>query len=172
MKSAQTPLLLSLKPRYADLIFGGSKRAELRRRVLRLMEGRDVFIYVTSPVMELRGGFRVGRIWTGTREEIWAEVSRDAGVDRPDFDSYYAGRKVACALEITDVWEYTNPIGLNRLRNQLQNYVVPQSWRYVKSDEHSYFQMMRRDNVANEGNGSTVQPPEKRTSILLQPAVI
>ena len=26
------PLLLSLKPRYADLIFAGRKKAELRRR--------------------------------------------------------------------------------------------------------------------------------------------
>ena len=43
-------------PRYADLIFEGVKKAELRRRALVQMEGRDVFVYVTSPIMQLRGG--------------------------------------------------------------------------------------------------------------------
>ena len=46
MSESPKPLLLSLKPRYADLIFEGVKKAELRRRALVQMEGRDVFVYV------------------------------------------------------------------------------------------------------------------------------
>ena len=73
------------------------------------VEGGEVFIYVTRPVMELRGGFRVGEVWAGTPQEIWEKVSERAGINRDDFDAYYEGQSVAYALEITDVWEYLNP---------------------------------------------------------------
>ena len=36
-------------------------------------------------------------------------MSEDAGMStEPDFDAYYSGRELACALKITDVWEYEN----------------------------------------------------------------
>ena len=41
------------------------------------------------------------------------------------FDAYYAGREVAYALEITQVWEYANPVGLSTLRDRFQRFVPP-----------------------------------------------
>ena len=143
MNASDSPLLISLKPNYADLLFKGLKKAELRRRDLSRMKGRDVFVYVTSPVMQLRGGFRVGDVVTGTPDEIWDEVSREAGVERREFDAYYAGQKIACALKIENVWEYDDPLGLSALRAKFQSFVVPQSWRYVKADELEAFQGMK-----------------------------
>ena len=144
MNETPKALLLSLKPRYADLIFEGIKKAELRRRSLVQMEGRDVFVYVTSPVMMLRGGFRVGEVWAGTPQDIWNRVSEWAGVEKDDFDAYYAGQSIAYALEITDVWEYANPPGLATLRGQFDSFIVPQSWRYVTPEEHESFTEMER----------------------------
>lgn len=138
------PLLLSLKPRYAELVFRGLKEAELRRRMIPYVENRDVFIYVSSPVQQLRGGFRVGHVWSGTPEEVWNEVSELARVDKQDFDAYYAGRTVAYALRIIDVWEFKSPACLKTLRNQFPNFVVPQSWRYLKPEEHRSFRRMNR----------------------------
>ena len=147
MNASTTPLLFSLKPRYAELVFDGLKKFELRRRGLTLMRGRDVFVYVTSPVGKLRGGFRVGEVWTGTPEGIWEVVANTACIEKPDFDAYYAGRSIAYALEITEVWEYLDPVGLNELRDMFQNFVPPQSWRYVKPEEHESFLRMERDRV-------------------------
>lgn len=138
------PLLFSLKPRYANLVFEGLKKAELRRRIASGIEGRNVFIYVSSPVRQLRGGFRVGEVWQGSPEEVWNEVSELAGVDKQGFDAYYAGCEIAYALQITDVWEYENPADLNKLRKRFPNFVVPQSWRFVKPEEYRSFQKMRR----------------------------
>ena len=165
MSESPKPLLLSLKPRYADLIFEGVKKAELRRRALVQMEGRDVFVYVTSPIMQLRGGFRVGEVWTGTPQDIWKKVSEWAGVNKDDFDAYYAGQPVAYALEITDVWEFANPPGLSMLRSRFDNFIVPQSWRYVKPEEHQSFRKMERaietENCGREpdGTGREQAPP-------------
>ena len=93
MSESTKPLLLSLKPRYADLVFDGSKKVELRRRSPKNMEGRDAFIYVTTPDRLLRGGFRVGAVWIGTPEEIWQIVSESAGLAKTDFDALLRGAR-------------------------------------------------------------------------------
>ena len=116
------------------------------------MEGRDVFIYVTSPVMQLKGGFRVGEVLSGTPEEIWDIVSEDAGVDKPEFDAYFAGQSTAYALKITNVWRFENPVGLTKLRDLFQSFVVPQSWRYVRPEEQLSFQEMRNAIRINSEN--------------------
>ena len=154
MSEPLKPLLVSLKPRYADLIFEGVKRAELRRRALAQMERRDVFVYVTSPIMVLRGGFRIGEVWIGTPQDIWKEVSKRACVNKDDFDAYFASQTMAYALEITDVWEFANPPGLSLLRRRFDNFVVPQSWRYVKHEEHQAFRKMERS-MESEDCGRT-----------------
>lgn len=144
MNSVMTPLLFSLRPRYANLVFDGIKKFELRRRGLTLMRGRDVFVYVSSPVGKLRGGFRVGEVQTGTPEKIWGVVANSACIEKADFDAYYAGRDIAYALEITEVWKYSEPMSLSELRETFQNFVAPQSWRYVKPEEHKLFLQMDR----------------------------
>ena len=138
------PVLLSLKPAYANMVFGRSKTVELRRRIASYMNNRDVFIYVTSPAMELRGGFRVGKVWRGAPEYIWGIVQKRAGVDRQDFDNYFEGQTSANAIEITEIWEYRTPISLATLRDQLSTFMVPQSWRYVREDEQLFLQTMER----------------------------
>ena len=140
------PLLLSLKPCYAELVFQGLKRAELRRRIP-CVENRDVFIYVSSPVRCLRGGFRVEQVWSGSPEEVWKEVEGIAHVERREFDAYYAGRTIAYALRISEVWEYDKPVHLEVLRARLSDFVVPQSWRYVKSEESRYFRTLGRSPI-------------------------
>ncbi len=144
MKKKNSPLLFSIKPHYADLVFQGLKAAELRKQITSYMEDRIVFIYVSSPVKQLRGGFHIGHVWSGPPEEIWDQVSELAAVNKPDFDAYYAGRTIAYALEIINVWEYDTPIGLDTLRNQFKKFVVPQSWRYAKDEEVQSFQEMKR----------------------------
>lgn len=137
-------LLLSLKPVYADLVFEGLKTAELRRNLTSQLENQEVYIYVSSPVCALRGGFRVGQVWHGSPDEVWSIVSDMASVEKQDFDAYYAGKAIAYALEITSVWEYEKPVGLCKLRNWFPNFVVPQSWRYIRPEEIPVFHNLKR----------------------------
>lgn len=139
----EQPLILSLKPTYADLVFSGLKKAELRRRLSSQIANRDVFIYVSSPVKQLRGGFRVGRVWTGSPKDVWKMVSNVAGVSRSVFDDYYEGTKIAHALEIIDVWEYTKPRSLDSLRESFGGFVVPQSYRFATLSESRSFRRMK-----------------------------
>ena len=138
------PLLLSLKPHYADLLFSGLKTAELRRRMAREIEGRDVFIYVSSPERVLRGGFRVDKVWEDTPEVVWRKVKHLARVDEATFESYYKGRSKAFALNIAHAWEHKHPLPLADLRRKFANFVVPQSWRYLTAEERRSFGKMKR----------------------------
>lgn len=143
MKTKMQPLILSLKPCYADLVFKELKTVELRRRIVQHIENCEVFVYVSSPTMALRGGFRVGDFWKGTPQKIWSMVESLAQVEKQDFDSYFEGKTVAYAFEITEVWETQKLVPLRNLREQLPNFVVPQSWRYVKKDELQFFRQIR-----------------------------
>ena len=140
-------MLLSLKPRYADRIFDGLKKVELRRRIVSHIEDRDVFVYVSSPIMALRGGFRVGDFWHDTPEKIWSRVSEFASIDKQDFDAYFEGRTVAYAFEVTNVWESPKPVNLNTLRSKFPNFAVPQSWRYVRPEEYQFFLGVKRNSI-------------------------
>ena len=115
MTEMDLPLVLSLRPHYADMVFVGTKKAELRRRMASVVENRPVFVYVTSPVREIRGGFHVGKVWKGTPEFIWQSVSSLVPMDKAEFDSYFSGCDVGVALEIDRVWEYGRPIPLGEL---------------------------------------------------------
>lgn len=144
MSNKTTPLLISLKPNYADLVFSGLKTAELRRRISERMQDRDVFVYVSSPVKELRGGFRVGQVWSGSPSQIWSTVRNFAGVSKRVFDNYYQGQNIAFALEILDVWEYAYPRKLEQLRTQFPGFVAPQSYRYAREEEIRSFRALKR----------------------------
>lgn len=144
MTTSLRPLIISLKPCYADLVFEGLKKVELRRRIASQISDRDVFIYVSSPARKLRGGFRVGQVWEGSPEAVWSIVAELAALDRQEFDTYFQGQTVAYALEVTNVWEYQSPVGLSWLRDRFDDFVVPQSWRYAKTEEHELFREMER----------------------------
>lgn len=143
MTAAIRPVLLSLKPYYANLVFEGLKTVEFRRRMASHIEGCDAFIYVSRPIMALRGGFRIGEVWSGAPEEVWHIVAERTRVDKQDFDTYFEGQTITYALEIKEVWECPKPVSLGTLRGQFPNFVAPQSWRYVRSDEYQLYRKIR-----------------------------
>ena len=135
------PLLLSLKPRFAELVFMGEKTVELRRRIASTMIGREVFIYVSSPVRMIRGGFRVAEVWSSDPETVWGEVASRAGVAKAEYDAYYEGCGIAHALALSDVWAHEAPVEIEGVRRALPGLRPPQSWRYARGRE---FEWLRR----------------------------
>lgn len=143
--TSQIPLLFSVRLDYWQLIEQGLKDTELRRNALNSMEGRKALIYVPSPVMELRGGFTIGAVLSGAPEAVWDLVANRAGVAKDVFEAYYAGVSIAYALEITDVWAYERPLGLADLRARFDQFVVPQSWRYLRPAENRSLLRRKRE---------------------------
>ena len=143
------PLLLSLKPRFAELVFMGEKTVELRRRIASTMTGREVFIYVSSPVRMIRGGFRVADVWSSDPETVWGEVASRAGVAKAEYDAYYEGCGIAHALTLSEVWAHEAPVEIEGVRRALPGFRPPQSWRYAKGRE---LEWLRRFKLSATGS--------------------
>ena len=79
----------------------------------------------------------------GPRRRFGPKFPNSRGVNKQDFDTYFEGQTVAYAFEITEVWKSPNPVHLNTLRSQFPNFVVPQSWRYVRNDESGFFEKIK-----------------------------
>ena len=143
------PLLLSLKPRFAELVFVGEKTVELRRRIASTMIGREVFIYVSSPVRMIRGGFRVAEVWSSDPESVWSEVASRAGVAKAEYDAYYEGCGIAHALALSDVWAHEAPVEIEGVRRALPGFRPPQSWRYARGRELEWLQWFKLSATAS-----------------------
>ena len=123
----------------------GVKTTELRRRIATSLKGREVFVYVSSPVQRIRGGFRIDEVWSGAPEDLWGRVEASAGVERVEYDTYYSGSGVAHALRVSHVWEHSAPVSLGALRDELPEFRPPQSWRYAKGRELHWLEEFKHE---------------------------
>lgn len=128
-----TALLLSIKPRFADAIFAGHKKYELRRVKPRLVDGDLVLVYVTSPRCALEGAFEVQTVHASHPRHLWKTVRKQCGISYPDFIAYFDGSTTAYAIEVKHVWLLNEQVPLGSLRSKKIN--PPQSYQYLHSSQ-------------------------------------
>jgi len=124
-------LLLSIRPKYAERIFTGTKTVELRRIRPKIMESNIVLIYVTSPVKSFSGVCKVEKILSEKPNNLWHLIKNRAGVSREEFDNYYKGANEAFAISFNKVWELKKPIELNKIKRHIPNFKPPQGYWYI-----------------------------------------
>jgi len=132
--SNASALLLSLKPCFADAIFSGEKRFELRRVKPRLVGGDLVVVYVTVPRCKLEGAFEVEQVIAATPNRLWRDVQHSVGVTKAEFDAYFDGADIGYGIEIRKVWKM-EPITLAAMRRLRIR--PPQSYQYLTSSTAS-----------------------------------
>ena len=130
-------LLLSIRPRYAEMILSGVKTVELRRIKPKIKKGSAVVFYVSSPVKAIIGGFRVVEVIEGSPSEVWNSVRSIAGVNREEFNEYFDGTEKAYGISIENLWVFRKPLELDFLRNLWTGFNPPQSYRYLTNEEMS-----------------------------------
>jgi len=128
-------LLLSIRPEYANKIFEGTKTVELRRTRPRLEAGDWVLVYVSTPVKALMGMVEVGRVMEAHPSLLWPHVREHAGITRWQFDHYYTGADRAYGIFLKSLRQLPIPIKLGHLRELIDGFVPPQSYRYLTYDE-------------------------------------
>ncbi|MCS6245830.1 MAG: ASCH domain-containing protein [Opitutus sp.] len=130
-----TALLISVKPRYADAIFSGSKTVELRRVRPRVVSGDLVMVYVSSPRCSLEGAFEVAEVIEASPAQLWKKMSTETGITREEFDVYFSGREIGYGIRIRKAWKLV-PVSLARLRASKLR--PPQSYHYVRRDHPAF----------------------------------
>ena len=161
-------LLLSIRPEYASKIFDGTKKVELRRVRTRLKSGDLVVVYVTSPEKALVGSFEVEDVIVKDLPKelnnLWEQVEEQAGLERKQFNSYYAGARVGIGIFLKNIQKFPKPLELASLRKQLPNIRPPQSYRYLTSLEVKGVEKIVQCNIA--GGSEYIKKEEVEQLIL------
>ena len=89
---------ISVRPKYADKIFDGSKTIELRRTRPSITSGDKLFVYTTSPVMELTGCCLVVKVISCTPEKLWEQAKKYAYIKEKDYWDYFHNCDTAYAI--------------------------------------------------------------------------
>ncbi|MGK5048867.1 ASCH domain-containing protein [Janthinobacterium sp. GB4P2] len=125
-------ILISIKPRYADLILAGSKRVELRRAAP-TQAIKAMAIYSSSPIQAIVALVEIVEVIEASASRLW-EIARDngGGLTRSELRDYYSGKKTGFAFMLGKVRQFDNPI---KPRIIFSKFTPPQSFRYLTPDE-------------------------------------
>ena len=125
-------ILLSIKPQYADMILSGSKSVELRRVKPKYIEkGSLVLVYASSPVKSMLGAFSVDSVVEKPLDELWKMVKETSGVTYQEYRRYFEGVWKGVGIFINDYWKLSEPISLDSIKQKIQTFNPPQSFRYA-----------------------------------------
>jgi predicted transcriptional regulator len=133
-------VLLSIKPKYADLILSGTKRVELRRS----WPSNDIgvmVLYSSAPVQRLVGAAYVETVNEENPEGLWAlSQSHGGGVTHEELFEYFAGKRTAYGIMIKSAEAAERQIDPKEV---FTDFVPPQSFLYLQPAQfHSIMKMM------------------------------
>lgn len=125
-------VLISIRPPYANLILSGHKKIELRRKIpANLKTGSVVVVYSTSPQKEIIGAFTVKGIIKADINKLWNKTKRYSYINFENFMNYFSGMEYGYGIEVDETWRFKEPINLDYIKKKSDNFVVPQSYRYL-----------------------------------------
>ncbi|WPL38895.1 hypothetical protein [Malacoplasma iowae] len=120
-------IILPIKPKYVDKIFNEEKKYEFRKRIPKLKISK-IIIYETFPTKKIVGEFEIENILSFSREDLWEQTWKYAGIDKISFFSYFKDSDCCFAFKIKNVKKYKHP---RDLRDYGLNY-HPQSFIYYE----------------------------------------
>ena len=125
-------ILLSVKPKFADLIVKGSKLVELRRTVPAQNVG-TIAIYSSSPVQMIVALVDVRETIEASPSKLW-EISKSngGGLVKAELMTYFEAKKTGFALMLENVRVYRKPVNPTKI---FKLFSAPQSFRYLLPKE-------------------------------------
>jgi predicted transcriptional regulator len=125
-------VILSIKPKYADLILQGLKTVEFRRAWAAQPVGAIV-IYASAPVQKLVGTVRVAEVKQLSMTQLWqTSLAHGGGLTQPELKRYYHGKSKGYAVMLQHLKKAKAPLDPKAV---LPGFVPPQSFRYLDEKE-------------------------------------
>jgi predicted transcriptional regulator len=137
--SCRDALFLSIRPRFAEQIFDGTKTVELRRVRPRIEQGDLVIVYASGSTKALLGAFQVSGVIASTPNAVWRRFSARTGLTKTEFDAYYDRSEAAFVIEISHAWKLKAPICLKTLRSKRAGFRPPQGYHYLDAAAVMHF---------------------------------
>jgi predicted transcriptional regulator len=126
-------LIISVKPEYARKILKGEKTIELRKCAPKRV-GKDgyILIYVTAPVKELWGIYKIENIIKENPNTLWEKFGKQTGITKQEYNDYFKENKNAFGIQIQEVKNlFKHSIKLESLKNLIPGFMPPQTYRYI-----------------------------------------
>jgi predicted transcriptional regulator len=136
MTTSTTPVvLLSVRSPHADRLLAGTKSVEFRRRPWRVPDGATALLYESRDRRAIVGSLVVESTAVGSRSAMWASHGGRSGLTRREYREYFTGASVAVAIDVGRVRQLDEPLTLDELRRRSPAFHVPQSYRFMSTDE-------------------------------------
>ena len=126
--------IISLKPRYVDLVLSGKKTVELRNRTVRMNSGTRIWIYATRPVGGIVALAEVASVVHGAPVDIWNRFEREMCIEKTCFDSYIKNRERVSALILTSIRKLKHSATLDWIRRSVGDFQPPQFYTHLTLD--------------------------------------
>jgi predicted transcriptional regulator len=126
-------VLLSIKPKYAELILSGDKRVEFRRSWAK-KNVELLVLYSSSPVQKIVGVVNVKGTMVASPTRLW-QISQEmgGGLTRAELREYFLGRAKGVGVKLGYVKRLSEPLNPFEV---IVDFVAPQSFRYLAQREY------------------------------------
>lgn len=128
-------VLMSIRPRFANLILSGEKDIELRRQRACFPHGMPILLYASHPVKSVIGWAVVKSVHWLPKAQMWESYGGRTGVEEPEFHYYFNSANNACGIELLNPRKLSNPVGLRTIQASCDGFRPPQSYRFVEPGE-------------------------------------
>lgn len=129
MDSPISSAIISIHPKYVNLLSTGEKKIEFRKRDFSININKIV-VYSTSPVCKIIGYFDIDKIEISTPQILWNNYADIGGIDKKDFFAYYDSVKEAVGIKVKHFVNFKKGIELSAIK-----IAPPQSFRYLSDKE-------------------------------------
>lgn len=120
-------VLLSIKPKYAEMIFNGTKKFEFRRTIFKNIDVKTVVVYASYPVQKVIGEFKIETILRLDLKSLWNTTKQHAGIEENFFYEYFDNKTHGFAIKIDKAKRYKKALCL---KNDFE-VSPPQSFLYL-----------------------------------------
>jgi type I restriction enzyme S subunit len=130
--------LLAIKPEFAEKILSGEKKYEFRRTGFKSTHDLNlVYLYSSSPVMRIVGGFSSGRTVEAEPTQLWKLYNNYAGIDYERFMEYFEGVETGYAIQVDETFRFDDPIDPNEI---FESFTAPVSYLYLDDERDDKLQ--------------------------------
>lgn len=134
-------LLISIKTKYANQIFNGTKKYEFRRKSIGEKNiNKKIFVYSSEEEKAIVGYIKVEKILEGDLNYILYKTNY---LNNQDIIDYFKDCEKCYALKISEAVKFKEPLYLSDIKDKEKKFVVPQFYRYIKENEYIYDELKK-----------------------------
>lgn len=125
-------IVLSIKPKYVDLILAGTKTVEFRR-AWAAEKVDTIALYASAPIQKIVGVVQVSDVIAAKPSLLWDYCrKRGGGLRKSELLAYMDGKAKGFAILLGNVKQFDQGVAPSRV---MTDFSPPQSFRYMTAAE-------------------------------------